>query len=100
MNRDEALLHLVSAAEVGQRFVEIVAVIEVQDFTVGIVWAIANTDTQLLADDASLDHYQARLAHYEELPASAATLRLSGTTSRLRLDGRIRNRRRRLGGAG
>ena len=44
------------------------------DLTVGIIWAIANTDLALLGDDAQLDRYQGRLAHYEGRPASAATL--------------------------
>jgi hypothetical protein len=44
------------------------------DLTVGIIWAIANTDLALLEDDAQLERYQARLAHYEGRATSAATL--------------------------
>ena len=35
------------------------------DLTVGILWATANTDVALLADDAQLMSSQERLAHYE-----------------------------------
>jgi transcriptional regulator with XRE-family HTH domain len=46
----------------------------IDDLTVGIIWAITNTDIALLADDAQLDRYQARLAHYEERSGSEAML--------------------------
>lgn len=44
------------------------------DLTVGIIWAITNTDLAVLADDAQLATCQAQLAHYEERPASEAML--------------------------
>ncbi|TDO51555.1 hypothetical protein EV643_103294 [Kribbella sp. VKM Ac-2527] len=46
----------------------------IDDLTVGIIWAVTNTDTALLADDAQLEASQARLAHYEERHTSEATL--------------------------
>lgn len=44
------------------------------DFTVAVVWAVTNTDAAILADDGALDSYQRSLAHYDDRPASSATL--------------------------
>ncbi|MEV0792585.1 helix-turn-helix transcriptional regulator [Kribbella sp. NPDC050459] len=44
------------------------------DMTIGVVWAVSNTDSAILADDSRLDSYQQLLAHYEERSASSATL--------------------------
>ncbi|WP_133805969.1 XRE family transcriptional regulator [Kribbella caucasensis] len=44
------------------------------DLAIGIIWAVVNTDAALLADDGALDAARQALIHYEELPASAATL--------------------------
>jgi hypothetical protein len=46
----------------------------VDDFTAGIIWAVVNADSALLADDAQLEMSQARLAHYVEQPASEAAM--------------------------
>ena len=45
----------------------------IDDFTVAILWMIANTDVALLADDYSLDQYCSQLSAYEELPSSSLT---------------------------
>lgn len=50
------------------------AAYRLDDLTVGIVWAVANTDSAILADDGALDLYQRSLMHYEESPASSPTL--------------------------
>jgi hypothetical protein len=52
---------------------EIPSAFLLDDFTVGIIWAITNTDTAILADDAALDAYQRGLTRYERLTACAAT---------------------------
>ncbi|MFC0627451.1 hypothetical protein [Kribbella deserti] len=44
------------------------------DLTIGIIWAVSNTDAAVLADDAALDSYQRSLAHYSETSTSSATL--------------------------
>ena len=44
------------------------------DFTIGMIWAITNTDSAILADDSSLHSYQQSLTRYEESSASSATL--------------------------
>lgn len=44
------------------------------DLTIGIVWAVANTDTALLADDALLQASQARLAYHEQRLTSEVAL--------------------------
>lgn len=46
----------------------------IDDFTTGIIWAVVNTDSALLADDAQLEASQARLAHYVEQSASEAAM--------------------------
>ncbi|GAA3537624.1 hypothetical protein GCM10022235_01300 [Kribbella ginsengisoli] len=46
----------------------------IDDLTAGIIWAVVNADTALLADDAQLEVSQARLAHYVEQSASEASL--------------------------
>ncbi|WP_157630939.1 XRE family transcriptional regulator [Kribbella catacumbae] len=46
----------------------------IDDFTTGIIWAVVNTDSALLADDAQLAASQARLAHYVEQSASEAAM--------------------------
>lgn len=43
------------------------------DFTVGILWMITNTDAALLADDAALARYRAELSPYGEMPSSSLT---------------------------
>lgn len=52
---------------------EIPTAFTLDDFTIGIVWAIANTDTAILADDMALDSYRSQLTRYERLSASSAT---------------------------
>ncbi|TCO37636.1 hypothetical protein EV646_12323 [Kribbella antiqua] len=44
------------------------------DLTVGIIWAITNADTALLADDAQLETSQRRLFRYHGRTASTVTL--------------------------
>ncbi|MGW6196990.1 hypothetical protein ACWF0M_12660 [Kribbella sp. NPDC055110] len=44
------------------------------DLTIGIVWAVTNTDTALLADDALLEASQARLAYHEQRLTSEVAL--------------------------
>ncbi|MEV0291146.1 hypothetical protein AB0H36_44045 [Kribbella sp. NPDC050820] len=46
----------------------------IDDLTIGIIWAVVNTDTALLADDAQLEVSQQRLAHYEQRLTSEAPL--------------------------
>jgi hypothetical protein len=46
----------------------------IDDLTTGIIWAVVNTDSALLADDAQLEVSQMRLAHYVEQPASEASV--------------------------
>lgn len=46
----------------------------IDDLTVGIIWAVVNADSALLADDAMLEASQARLVHYVEQSASMAAL--------------------------
>jgi hypothetical protein len=52
---------------------EVPAAFILDDFTIGIVWAVTNTDTAILADDMALDFYRRRLVRYEDLPSSSAT---------------------------
>ncbi|GAA3598575.1 hypothetical protein [Kribbella ginsengisoli] len=47
----------------------------IDDLTIGIIWAVINTDTALLADDGQLEAYRARLAPYDERLRSEARLR-------------------------
>lgn len=73
---DEGDLYLSDGREfAGQRPTpgQIPAAFVLDDFTVGLIWAITNTDTAILADDAALDTYQRGLTRYEQLTASAAT---------------------------
>ncbi|MFC7483071.1 XRE family transcriptional regulator [Luedemannella flava] len=42
------------------------------DLTLGVLWAVANLDDCLLADDAELAQYCSDMAHYESQPRSAA----------------------------
>lgn len=44
------------------------------DLTIGVIWAVVNSDTAILADDGALERYQRSLAPYDELRASSATL--------------------------
>ncbi|TCO28090.1 hypothetical protein EV652_10672 [Kribbella steppae] len=44
------------------------------DLTIAIVWAVANIDSAILADDSRLHSYQQSLSQYEESSASSATL--------------------------
>jgi len=44
------------------------------DLTVGIIWAITNTDAQLQGDDAQLEMHRVRMTHYEDRSSSAAML--------------------------
>lgn len=44
------------------------------DFTIGIVWAVTNTDSAILADDSALHSYQRSLTRYQEVSTSSATL--------------------------
>ncbi|WP_433018120.1 helix-turn-helix transcriptional regulator [Kribbella sp. CA-294648] len=46
----------------------------IDELTTGIIWAVVNTDTALLADDAQLEISQMRLAHYVEQPVSEASM--------------------------
>ncbi|MEU4395891.1 helix-turn-helix transcriptional regulator [Kribbella sp. NPDC023855] len=46
----------------------------IDELTTGIIWAVVNTDSALLADDAQLEVSQMRLAHYVEQPASEASM--------------------------
>jgi hypothetical protein len=56
------------------------------DLTVGVVWAVTNADSAILADDSALDFYQRSLAHYDETSKSSATLsevpKLNGVSSK------------------
>lgn len=47
---------------------------ELDDLTLGMVWAVANLDESLLGDDALLSAYRDHLAEYEVMDRSAAAL--------------------------
>jgi transcriptional regulator with XRE-family HTH domain len=80
LTEDGHVLHLADGREFAGAAVRrtaaqsVPAAYRLDDFTLGIVWAVTNTDSAILADDGALDTYQRSMAHYEESSASSATL--------------------------